>query len=236
MAKKTSTQRGLLPAPTSASKGPRTADEAETTPHRKGAALQLDEFNLFVGRAFSTLGVAGNLIEIGTTCMAFMVMFLNDPGPKDVGFWPKLGLSLFFSLVFQCAMWALVVNLNDSWVTIMSSNPKEAFVSKGEVNLHLVILMVFQFGGAAINGLCDAIFLSDLCRNQLLISLGTASLLLSSILLWPLGWKLVRHSKQRIQLKRAMARQLAQQYAQTNASGRAVTPVVNGSIVPYGQR
>jgi hypothetical protein len=134
-------------------------------------------------------------------------------------------------------MWALVVNLNDSWVSIMSSNPKEAFVSKGEVSLHLVILMIFQFGGAAINGLCDAIFLSEICKNQIVISLGTAALLLSSILLWPLGWKLVRHSKQRILLKKAMSKQLAKQYMQQNgAAGRTVTPVVSGSVIPYSQR
>jgi hypothetical protein len=167
--------------------------------------------------------------------MAFMIMFLSDPGPKDVGYWPKLGLSLFFALVFQSAMWALVVNLNDSWVTIMSSNPREAFVSKGEVSLHLVILMIFQFGGAAINGLCDAIFLSEICKNQIVISLGTAALLLSSILLWPLGWKLVRHSKQRIQLKAKVARELAQQYIQQQG-GRNVKQVVSSSIAPYGQR
>ncbi len=235
MAKKTTQQRGLLPAPVGSSTT-RRGDEEETLPHRKGAALQLDEFNLFVGRAMTTFGIVGNLIEIGTTCMAFMIMFLSDPGPKDIGYWPKLGLSLFFALVFQSAMWALVVNLNDSWVSIMSSNPREAFVSKGEVSLHLVILMIFQFGGAAINGLCDAIFLSEICKNQIVISLGTAALLLSSILLWPLGWKLVRHSKQRIQLKTQMARQLAQQYMQQQQGGRVVSPVVAGSVAPYRGR
>jgi len=237
-------QRGLLPAPSTGSNGNgsnknsvRTADQAETVPHRRGAALQLDEFNLFVGRALFTLGVIGNCIEIGTTTKAFLILFADNPGPQNVGFWPEAGLSLFFALVFQSALWALVVNLNDSWVTILSGHPRDAFVSKGEVSMHLLILMAFQFGGAAINGLCDSIFLSDISSAPLLIGLGTAALLLSSILLWPLGWKLVRHSNQRIKLKRAAARQLAQQFmAQSGRQAVNVTPVVSSSVVPYKNR
>jgi hypothetical protein len=232
------THQGLLPVQTgqtrSQSSQVRTADLAETVPHRRGAALQLDEFNLFVGRALFTLGVVGNCIEIGTTCKAFLIRFADNPGPQNVGYWPEFGLSLFFAFVFQTALWVLVVNLNDSWVTILSGHPKEAFVSKGEVNQHLLLLYCFQFGGAAINGLCDSIFLSNITSDPLLIGLGTAALLISSILLWPLGWKLVRHSMQRIKLKKAIAKQLAQQHlAQSGQPAVNVSPVVSGSVVPY---
>jgi hypothetical protein len=231
--------KSLLPVPTGPGKQSsggnrvRAADQPETLAHRRGAALQLNEFNLFVGRVLVVLGLTGNAIEIFTSSKAMLIRFANNPGPQNVGFWPELGLSLFFALVFQAALWALVVNLNDSWVSILSGHPKDVFVSKGEVNLHLLLLMAFQFGGAAINGICDVIFLSDATTDGLLISLGTAALLLSSILLWPLGWKLVRHSRRRIEMAKAAARQLVQQMQQ-QAQGTTVTPqVVSGSVAPY---
>jgi hypothetical protein len=167
-------------------------------PHRAGAAIQIDEFNRFVGRAVSFLGIVANVIEVGTSSSAIMNRFLHNPGPNNPGFWPKMGLALFVALCFQSAMWLLVVNLNDSWVSILSGHPEEVFVSRGETNWHRLMLLAFEFGGAAIDGICDVIFLGSITSDWFVIGITTTALILGTILLWPLGWKLARHAGRRI--------------------------------------
>lgn len=218
-------KRSLLPMNTASRQN--TSNDSyqpEPLPNRRGAALQLDEFNLFVGRALVFLGVVGNLIEIGTSTRAMMIRFLDNPGADNPGFWAKFGISLFVALVFQAAMWTLVVNLNDSWINIFEGHPDKAFVTKGEVNLHMLILFIFEWGGAAINCICDVIFLSSITSDSFIISIGTSALLLSSILMWPLGWKIVRNAKRRRRAVQLLARARS---AQLDAV--RVTPVVEST-------
>jgi hypothetical protein len=208
----------------------------EPLPNRGGAALQLDEFNLFVGRALVFLGLVGNAFEVFTSTKAMLLRLLENPGISNPGFWPKVGFSLFIALVYQAAMWTLVVNLNDSWITIFEGHPEKAFVTKGEVSLHILLLMIFEFGGAAINGICDVIFFGSITTDAFFLSIGTAALILSSVLMWPLGWKIVRNAKRRIRAAKARARELANQAeAAASKMGVKVTPVVDGQIVRYGR-
>ena len=222
--------KSLLPVPVSQQQSNR--DMPERLPNRSGAALQLDEFNLFVGRALVFLGIAGNVAEIYTSAKAMLIRLLNNPGATDPGFWPRIGIAAFIALVFQAAMWTLVVNLNDSWISIFEGHPEKAFVTKGEVNLHLLLLVIFEFGGAAINGICDVVFFSSITTDPFMTSIGTAALILSSILMWPLGWKIVRNAKRRIRSARAKARELASKAEAAAArAGTNVTPIVEGRLV-----
>ena len=231
----------LLPMNSGNTKHTNESYQAEPLPNRRGAALQLDEFNLFVGRALVFLGIVGNIIEIGTSTRAIMIRFLDNPGVDNPGFWPKFGISLFIALVFQAAMWTVVVNLNDSWINIFEGHPEKAFVTKGEVNLHTLILFLFEWGGAAINAICDVIFFGNITGDGFLISIGTAALLLSSILMWPLGWKITRNAKRRIKATQLAAKMRASQLESQRAHGAfSVTPVVDGTtskgLVRYENR
>jgi hypothetical protein len=228
--------RSLLPIPASQQQQrPNDRDMPEPLANRRGAALQLDEFNLFVGRSLVFLGIVGNICEIGTSTMAMLIRLLDNPGTTNPGFWPKLGLSLFIALVFQAAMWTLVVNLNDSWISIFEGHPEKAFVTKGEVSLHLLFLVIFEFGGAAINGICDVVFFGNITSDPFIMSIGTAALVLSSILMWPLGWKIVRNARRRIRAAKARAIELANQAAAAARNTTRVSPVtVEGKLVRYG--
>jgi hypothetical protein len=226
-------QRSLLPiSPAQQRSQQNNHDMPERLPNRSGAALQLDEFNLFVGRALVFLGIVGNLAEIYTSAKAMLIRILENPGSTDPGFWPRIGIAAFFALVYQAAMWTLVVNLNDSWINIFEGHPEKAFVTKGEVNMHILLLVIFEFGGAAINGICDIIFLGSITTDSLIISIGTAALILSSVLMWPLGWKIVRNAKRRIRSAKAKARELASRAEAAAArAGTNVTPIVEGRLV-----
>jgi hypothetical protein len=220
-------RKSLLPLNTTQQQQ-NTRDHPEPLPNRRGAALQLDEFNLFVGRTLVVLGVLGNVIEFGTSTKAIMIKFLQNPGTEDPGFWAKLGLALFIAAFFQSALWTLVVNLNDSWINIFEGHPEKAFVTKGEVSLHTVMLGVFEFGGAGINAWWDIIFFGSITTAPFIISIGTAALVLSSILLWPLGWKISRHAKRRMMAAKRMAQQMAQQLAAEQLRNAVnVTPIVD---------
>ena len=230
-----SDHKSLLPVPaTQRQQQSNDRDMPEPLANRRGAALQLDEFNLFVGRSLVFLGVVGNLCEIATSTMAMMIRLLQHPGIENPGFWPKLGLSLFVALVFQTAMWTLVVNLSDSWISIFEGHPEKAFVTKGEVNMHLLFLVIFEFGGAAINGMCDVVFFGNITSDPFFMSIGTAALILSSILMWPLGWKIVRNARRRIRAAKAFAHQLANEAAASARNNVRVTPAaIEGKLVRY---
>jgi hypothetical protein len=224
--------KSLLPVPVSQQRS-NDRDMPERLPNRSGAALQLDEFNLFVGRALVFLGIVGNAAEIYTSGKAILIRLLQNPGPTDPGFWPRIGIAGFIALVFQAAMWTLVVNLNDSWISIFEGHPERAFVTKGEVSLHILLLVIFEFGGAAINGVCDVVFFGSITTDPYITSIGTAALILSSILMWPLGWKIVRNAKRRIRSAKAKSRELAsRREAALARAGTNVTPLtVEGKLV-----
>lgn len=226
----TNPRKSLLPLNATQQQQQSTRDHPEPLPNRRGAALQLDEFNLFVGRSLVFLGILGNVIEFGTSTMAIMIKFMQNPGSEDPGFWAKLGLSLFIAAIFQSAMWTLVVNLNDSWINIFEGHPDKAFVTKGEVSLHIVMLSVFEFGGAGINAWWDIIFFGSITTEAFVISVGTAALVLSSILLWPLGWKIARHARRRRMAAKRLALQLAQQTeAERLRNSVNVSPIVESN-------
>lgn len=220
----------LLPVPVQ-SNGNGSGQQQSIPPHRAGAAIQIDEFNRFVGRAVAFLGIVSNLVEVGTSTGAILTRYSQHPGPRNPGYLAKLGLALLVALGFQSAMWLLVVNLNDSWVSILSGRPDEVFVSKGETNWHRLMLLAFEVGGAAIDGICDVIFLGSITTDWFVIGITTAILILGTVLLWPLGWKLARHANRRIKDGRRVEAERRER-AEARRAKNAYSITVEGSTSP----
>lgn len=213
-----------------------TRDHPEKMPNRAGAALQPDSFNLGVGRLLLYMGVLGTIIEVFTSTVAILIEFLGHPGTSDPGWWAKLGLSVFFALAVEAGQFTLVVNLHDSWINLLEGHPERAFVSQGEVSLQLILLWIFEFGGAGINTWWNIVFLSSITTSAFLISTGCVVLLFASILMWPLGIKVTRNAKRRQRLaKHVAASQRAQQAIHHTYN---VSPVVESDrpgrgLIPY---
>ena len=131
-------------------------------------------------------------------------------------------------------MFTLVVNLHDSWIHVFEGHPEKAFVSKGEVNLQMALLLVFEFGGAGVNAWWNIIFFGSITTSSFLISTGCVVLLFSSLLMWPLGIKVVRNAKRRKRLAKHVAA------GRVQAMAYHVSPVVESepgrSLVPYQER
>lgn len=229
--------KSLLPFHPSGGQQPSRREFPEQLPSRAGAALQVDSFNLGVGRLLLYLGVLGTCIEVFTSTKAILLEFLSNPGTTDPGWWIKLGFSSFFALAVEAGMLTLVVNLRDSWLNIFTGHPERAFVSQGEVNIQMLLLLVFELGGAGINAWWNIIFFGSITTSPFLISTGCIVLLLCSLLMWPLGIKVVRNAKRRKRLaKRVAADTAARQERQAVRHASRVSPVVDADqrgLIPY---
>ena len=234
-------KKSLLPRHPAQRQQSSTRDHPERLPNRAGAALQPDSFNLGVGRLLLCLGVIGTCVEVFTSTRAIMIEFLKNPGTVDPGWWIKLGLSAFFAFAVEAGQFTLVVNLHDSWINLLEGHPQRAFISQGEVSFQMILLLAFEFGGAGVNCWWNIVFFGSITTSSFLISIGCVVLLFASILMWPLGMKIIRNAKRRLHT----AKKLAAAYRareERGAIGHAyhVSPVVESepgrSLVPYQER
>jgi hypothetical protein len=219
-------ERSLLPIATGSGQLP-PHEQAVLHPHRKGAAQQDDHFTLLVGLGMKWLGVVGTATEVGTSIVALYDAFMTHPGPIPSQPVVIAALSAFIALVVETGQFLLVVNLNDPFQHIFDGHPLEAFVTEGEFNLQLALRWGFIIGCVGLNVWWNYLFFSAITTEGWLISLGMFVLFFASVLMWPLGIKMVRHSKRRIHAAQRVAVHLKEaDDIERSRNAVNVTPVV----------